>query len=247
MVQVAFNRPEEMQVRWDVGGVARFDSQPLIVPGRKSFPTCGKYHLKITGIVGREGLELYPTLEIAPTLPRTAAYLDHTAIPIQFTEEDFDQVQTGNFVTKVIYLPDPEFQELAIAGGDTVSDDDLGWAESILSAVGTVDRLPEPLLDAFTGVAGSGPAYIFLVAEALTDAFVAEGVEPELAGRVVTQLLVGSAALLEQEGDPATLRRNVTSPGGTTAAGLAVLDERDLRGAFRAAVTAATERSRELG
>jgi hypothetical protein len=120
MVQVAFNRPEEMQVRWDVGGVARFDSQPLIVPGRKSFPTCGKYHLKITGIAGREGLELYPTLEIAPTLPRTAAYLDHTAIPIQFTEEDFDQVQTGNFVTKVIYLPDPEFQELAIAGVDTL-------------------------------------------------------------------------------------------------------------------------------
>lgn len=135
----------------------------------------------------------------------------------------------------------------AIAGGDTVSDDDLRWAESILSAVGSVDRLPEPLLDAFTGVAGSGPAYIFLVAEALTDAFVAEGVDPELAGRVVTQLLVGSAALLEQEGDPATLRRNVTSPGGTTAAGLAVLDERDLRATFRAAVAAATERSRELG
>lgn len=120
MVQVAFNKPEEMQVRWDVGGVARFDSQPLIVPGRKSFPTKGKYHLKLTNIPGRAGLELYPTLEIAPTIPRTAAYLDHTAIPIHFTEEDFDQVQAGNFVTKVIYLPDPEFQELAIAGVDTL-------------------------------------------------------------------------------------------------------------------------------
>lgn len=135
----------------------------------------------------------------------------------------------------------------AIAGGATAAAADLDWAEGILSAVGTVDRLPESLLDAFTGVAGSGPAYIFLVAEALTEAFVEEGAEPEVAARVVTQLLVGSATLLEREGDPAALRRKVTSPGGTTAAGLAVLDERDLRGAFRAAVAAATERGRELG
>jgi len=135
----------------------------------------------------------------------------------------------------------------AIAGGATSTGDDMDWAEAILSAVGTVDRLPESLLDAFTGVAGSGPAYVFLIAESLIDAFVAEGVDAAVAERVVTQLLVGSAALLEREGDPATLRRNVTSPGGTTAAGLAVLDEHDLRGAFRAAVAAATRRGRELG
>src|SRR5437870_1737170 len=66
------------------------------------------------------GGELYPTLEIAPSLPRTEAYLAHNAIPLAFTEEDFDQVMSGNFVTKVIYLPDPEFQELALAGIDTL-------------------------------------------------------------------------------------------------------------------------------
>src|SRR4029077_6951959 len=60
------------------------------------------------------------TVEIGPTTPRTEAFLAHNAIPIQFTEEDFDQVLAGNFVTKVIYLPDPEFQELALAGVETL-------------------------------------------------------------------------------------------------------------------------------
>ncbi len=135
----------------------------------------------------------------------------------------------------------------AIAGGAHAAAEDLAWAESILSAVGVVDRLPEPLLDAFTGVAGSGPAYVFLVAEALIAAAVAEGLPAPMAERAVTQLLVGSSLLLEREGDPAALRAKVTSPGGTTAAGLAVLDERAVREAFAAAVHAATERSRELG
>ena len=135
----------------------------------------------------------------------------------------------------------------AIAGGTSATEDDLAWAESILGAVGIVDRLPEKQLDAFTGVAGSGPAYVFLVAEALTDAAVAEGIERGTAERVVSQLLLGASTLLAREGDPATLRRNVTSPNGTTAAGLEVLEARDLRGTFVAAVRAATSRSRELG
>lgn len=135
----------------------------------------------------------------------------------------------------------------AIAGGRGATEADLAWAETILLAVGIVDRLPERQLDAFTGVAGSGPAYIFLVAEALTDAAVAEGIERSTAERVVSQLLLGASTLLARDGDPATLRRNVTSPNGTTAAGLAILDERDLRGTFAAAVRSATERSRELG
>ena len=119
-VQVLFAKPEGMQVRWDVGGVGTFDSTPLIVPGRQNFPQNGIYRLKITALGGREGVELYPTLEIGPTTPRTEAFLAHNAIPIQFTEEDLDQVLAGNFVTKVIYLPDPEFQELALAGVETL-------------------------------------------------------------------------------------------------------------------------------
>lgn len=119
-VQVLFIKPDGMQIRWDVSAVGRFDSQPLIVPGRNNFPQNGIFRLKITNIEGREGVELYPTLEVAPVTPRTEAYLAHNAVPIQFTQEDFDQVLTGNFVTKVIYLPDPEFQEQAQAGIDTL-------------------------------------------------------------------------------------------------------------------------------
>jgi pyrroline-5-carboxylate reductase len=135
----------------------------------------------------------------------------------------------------------------AIAGGTAADADDVAWAESILAAVGTVERMSEPDLDLFTGVAGSGPAYLFLVAEALTDAAAAEGMSRDVAERVVCQLLLGAATLLDRDRDPALLRERVTSPGGTTEAGLAVLDERGLREAFSAAVRAATERSRELG
>ncbi|NND73976.1 MAG: pyrroline-5-carboxylate reductase [Ilumatobacter sp.] len=135
----------------------------------------------------------------------------------------------------------------AIAGGRHATDDDLQWAESILSAVGIVDRLPEEQLDAFTGVAGSGPAYVFYVAEALTEAAVTEGIARPIAERVVAQLLLGASTLLARDGDPAGLRAKVTSPGGTTAAGVRALDELAVRDAFEAAVRAATARSRELG
>ncbi len=118
--QVAFVGPEGMIVNWDVGTVGLFDSQPLVCPGRNNFPQGAIYRLKLSNIPGRPGVELYPSVEIAPTLPRTSAYLAHNAIPIQFTEEDFDQVASGNFVTKVIYLPDAEFQELALAGVETL-------------------------------------------------------------------------------------------------------------------------------
>ncbi len=119
-VQVLFDRPELMQVSWDVSGIGRYDSSPLIVPGRQNFAQGGIFRLKVTNIEGRPGMELYPTLEIGRSSQRTAAYLAHAAIPIQFTAEDFDQVSAANFVTKVIYVPDPEYQELALAGVDTL-------------------------------------------------------------------------------------------------------------------------------
>lgn len=118
--QLAFVGPEGMMVSWDVGMHGAFDSEPLICPGRTNFPQGAIYRLKLTNIPGRPGTELYPTIEVAPVMPRTDAYLAHNAIPVQFTEEDLDQVVTGNFVTKVIYLPDAEFQELAIAGVETL-------------------------------------------------------------------------------------------------------------------------------
>ena len=136
----------------------------------------------------------------------------------------------------------------AIAPGSVASEDDLVWAEEILSAVGTVERVAEPLLDAVTGLSGSGPAYVFLVAEALIEAGVAVGVPRPVAEALTVQTLLGSARLLAESGERAeSLRAAVTSPGGTTAAGLAALESRAVRAAFLEAVAAATERSRQLG
>ncbi len=119
-VQVLFNQPESMQILYDVVGDNTFTSDPLVVPGRLEFPQGGIYRMKLTNIEGRSGVELYPTLEIAMATPRTSAYLAHNAVPIQFSEEDFEQALSSNFVTKVIYLPDPEFQGDALAGIDTL-------------------------------------------------------------------------------------------------------------------------------
>jgi hypothetical protein len=118
--QVHFVGPDGMQISWDASGGGMFDSEPLVAPGRFNFGQAALYRLKLSNIPGRPGVELYPTLEVAPPMPRTEAYLAHNAIPFQITEEDFDQVLTGNFVTKVIYLPDSEFQELALAGVETL-------------------------------------------------------------------------------------------------------------------------------
>jgi pyrroline-5-carboxylate reductase len=136
----------------------------------------------------------------------------------------------------------------AIAGGATATDDDLAWAESILAAVGTVVRLPEHLLDAVTGLSGSGPAYVFLVAEALIEGGVLVGLPRDVSAGLATQTLLGASRLLTETGDsPEALRAMVTSPGGTTAAGLRALESASVRAAFLDAVSAATERSKELG
>jgi hypothetical protein len=118
--QIAFVGEQGIQIAWDVASQGMFDSAPLFVPGRQDFPQGAIYRLKVSNIPGRAGVTLYPTLEIAPVTPRTDAYLAHAPVPVQFTEEDFDQVISGNFVTKVIYLPDPEFQELALSGVETL-------------------------------------------------------------------------------------------------------------------------------
>ena len=136
----------------------------------------------------------------------------------------------------------------AIAGGESAGEDDLAWAKDVLGAVGTVVRVSEPLLDAVTGLSGSGPAYVFLVAEALIEAGVLVGLPRPTAETLAIQTLLGSARLLAEGTDgPAALRAAVTSPGGTTAAGLRELERHGVRSALLEAVVAATERSRALG
>jgi pyrroline-5-carboxylate reductase len=135
----------------------------------------------------------------------------------------------------------------AISGGSHATAADLAWAEEVMGAVGTVVRLPERLLDPVTGLSGSGPAYFFLVAEALIEAGVQMGLSREVSRTLVVETMLGSATLLAETGEePAVLRAMVTSPAGTTAAGIRALESRAVRSAFMEAVAAATERSRSL-
>jgi pyrroline-5-carboxylate reductase len=135
----------------------------------------------------------------------------------------------------------------AISGGSHATSADLVWAEDVMSAVGTVIRVPERHLDPVTGLSGSGPAYFFLVAEALIEAGVQMGLTREISRTLVVETMLGSAKLLAESGEePATLRAMVTSPAGTTAAGIRALESRAVRSAFMEAVAVATERSRSL-
>jgi len=136
----------------------------------------------------------------------------------------------------------------AISGAPGVAPDDVAWGRSLLEAVGVVVELDETKLDAVTGLSGSGPAYVFLVAESLIEAGVLVGLPRDVAEVLAVQTLLGSARLLESSDEhAAALRAQVTSPGGTTAAGLQALERGGLRSAILDAVQAATERSRQLG
>jgi pyrroline-5-carboxylate reductase len=136
----------------------------------------------------------------------------------------------------------------AVAGGASATEDDYAWAEAVLSSFGVVARVPEVLLDAVTGLSGSGPAYVFLLAEALEDAGVVQGIDREVSHLLVVHTLLGAARMLVEIGEPASaLRSAVTSPGGTTAAGLRTLERLGMRSALMEAVAAATERAAELG
>ncbi len=129
----------------------------------------------------------------------------------------------------------------------TVSDEGRQRVKIILEAVGTCMELPEEQLDAVTGLSGSGPGYVFTFIEAMIDGGVRAGLTRDAATELTLQTFLGSARLAVESGEhPALLKGRVTSPGGTTIAGIQVLEEAGVRGAIMAAVTAATNRSRQL-
>ncbi len=132
--------------------------------------------------------------------------------------------------------------------GATATAADADFASQILGAVGLAVCVKEELLDVVTGLSGSGPAYIYLVIEALSDAGVLMGLPRDLALQLAAQTVVGSAEMVLKTGrHPAVLRDEVTSPGGTTIAGLEALEAGGIRSALLSAVRAATTRARELG
>jgi pyrroline-5-carboxylate reductase len=136
----------------------------------------------------------------------------------------------------------------AVAAGSRASEGDLAVARAVFDAVGITVTLDESLLDAVTGLSGSGPAYIFLILEALADAGVKVGLSRRTAQRLAAQTVMGSAKmLLDTDEHPGKLKDMVTSPGGTAIAGLHTLEQGGLRTTLINAVETATKRARELG
>ncbi|NJD68271.1 MAG: pyrroline-5-carboxylate reductase [Candidatus Methylomirabilota bacterium] len=135
-----------------------------------------------------------------------------------------------------------------ITKGEHATAEDVQIAEAIFAAVGKAVVVEEKHLDAVTGLSASGPAYVFLCIEALTDAGVKVGLARDVAGLLAAQTVLGAAKMVLESGrHPAALKDMVTSPGGTTIAGLYALERGGLRGILMEAVEAATIRSRELG
>lgn len=119
--EIYFTGPLSMRISWyapHAGGKGGFSPDYIEAPGRYNFLQAAIYRLKLTDIPNRAGMELYPTLEVVPANQKTSAFLAHSAVPVTFTEEDFEQVASGNYVVKVIYLPDPQYQDLATTGPD---------------------------------------------------------------------------------------------------------------------------------
>lgn len=136
----------------------------------------------------------------------------------------------------------------AIAPGAGATPEDVAWVRGLFTSVGATVDLPEDLLDAATAVCGSGPAYFFLLAEALREAAVNVGLPTHAATMMASHTMAGAGALLAARGEsPEELRGAVTSKGGTTAAGIGTLEAGGFRELVARAVTAARDRGRELG
>jgi pyrroline-5-carboxylate reductase len=187
-------------------------------------------------------------VEIAPALDASKLVISIAAgVPIAAIER-----KVGHGVRIVRTMPNTPALvgagATALAAGEHATDADLAQARALFDAVGKTVVVDEPLLDAVTGLSGSGPAYVFLVIEALSDAGVKVGLGRQQAQDLAAQTVLGSAKLLLETGEhPGRLKDQVTSPGGTAIAGLHTLEAGGLRTTLMNAVEAATRRAHELG
>jgi len=140
------------------------------------------------------------------------------------------------------------YSATAICKGEFATDQHLAQAKELFEAIGSVSVVNEEQMHIVTGISGSGPAYIYYLVEAMEEAAKDEGLEEDIAKQLITQTIIGAGKMLQKRTEsPAILRENVTSPNGTTAAGLATLQQRKFKEAMVACVKSATRRSEELG
>ncbi len=186
--------------------------------------------------------------EINPALDGKKLVISIAAgIPTGFIE---DHLREGVRVVRVMPNTPALIGEgaAALAGGKNATEEDLSLADQIFRSLGITVLLKEELMDAVTGLSGSGPAYGFVIIEALTDGGVRMGLSRDIALKLAAQTMLGAAKLcLQGDKHPAELKDMVTSPGGTTIAGLMALEKGRIRATLMGAVEAATLRSKELG
>ncbi len=183
---------------------------------------------------------------IAPTIAPGTLVI---SIAAGITTASLEDVLTGANVVRAMPNTPARIESgvTGISAGAHCDPAALATARDLLASVGTVIEVPESLQDAITSVSGSGPAYLFALAEGMLAGAREVGLDGEVARTAVVQTLLGAARLLERTGeDPAVLRANVTSPNGTTAAALAVFDAAGLQATIVSAIEAARDRSREL-
>lgn len=187
-------------------------------------------------------------LEIRPVVKKGQIFISLAA----GASTSFIESQLGEEVQVIRAMPNTSClvseSATAICRGSTAVPEAEELAVRIFECVGKTVVVPERLLDAVTGLSGSGPAYVYLLVEAMLHAGVELGLSPEVARELVIQTVLGSAKMLDVTGeDPAVLRHKVTSPGGTTQAGLQILSDRGFHEALVQAIHRAAERSREMG
>ncbi|MCI5147256.1 MAG: pyrroline-5-carboxylate reductase [Candidatus Electrothrix sp. AR3] len=190
-----------------------------------------------------------------PVLAQYQAHLTANQLIISIAAGvTISQIEQGIGTDKKIIRVMPNTPALVLAGASALSgntnatQEDMKLGQEIFSAVGTCVEVPENLLDAVTGLSGSGPGYVFTFLEAMIDGGVLAGLPRPIAEQLALQTLYGSAQLALESGEPAAvLKAKVTSPGGTTITGLQVMEQAGLRGTMMATVQAAAERSKALG
>lgn len=193
--------------------------------------------------------DVYPVLDQIKGHLNSKKLLISIAAGIRLTSIE-KRLKKGSRVIRVM----PNTPALIMEGASALSkgtfaiDRDLECAKALFNAVGEAAIVKEQMMDAVTGLSGSGPAYVFMIIEALSDAGVKMGLSRELSEFLTLQTIIGAAKLVKESGEhPGRLKDRVASPGGTTIAGIHILEKGGLRGILMDAVEAATKRSQELG